>query len=159
MLRGDLRREVFVRKTSVVTACPIYTKLYKLFLYLEVMFFKSVISAICPFLFSASLLCNKHAQISGVQISYPTGAGDRRHLRGAGRRYKVKFPSSSHAITPQRVNVETRSFAHSYLNNWGIPWLFDIFFPKMYTLISPFSFKFGSWGYIGPWFQLWQWQY
>ena len=40
----------------------------------------------------------------------------------------------------------------------GSPWHFDNFFPKRYTLISHFLFKFGQWSYHGPWFQLWQYQ-
>ena len=48
------------------------------------------------------------------EILNPTGAGGRRHPRGAGG---IKLPpSTSHAISPQRVNVETRNFAHTYLN-------------------------------------------
>ena len=46
----------------------------------------------------------------------PADAGGRRHPRGAeGGGHKVA-PLTSHAISPQRVNVETRNFVHTYLN-------------------------------------------
>ena len=55
----------------------------------------------------------------------PAGAGGRRHPRGAGgggggakicppliNTHKNPNPFTSHALSPQRVNVETRNFAH-----------------------------------------------
>ena len=54
--------------------------------------------------------------------------------------------------TVRHVMAGWRSFS-SWGIPRGIPWHFDNFFPKMYTLISHFSFKFGSCGYRGPWFR------